>query len=260
MASQWFYMKAGNRFGPVTARILQALATTGEIGPADLISREGSGTWVDAARVKGLFPTTSPAPRTPATFTAADDQYALEVASSNPSIKSDAPDPEATGKLELDGLSRFVFLNPLGLPIWVVSGGLLVFVFLILFIEKQQQDRHPLPDAFNYGVSGFVYVWWIGIFVYLRAKMGRQTACPRCNRWFAALLVWSDAHVIGSHQEVHTYTGQTAIRDRNFQVTGYIDEQRTFPITIKTVAGHRKYRCKTCQHRWEVRDVGRVIA
>ena len=27
-----------------------------------------------------------------------------------------------------------------------------------------------------------------------------------------------------------TYTGQAAIRDRNFRVTGYVDEQRTMPV------------------------------
>ena len=90
-------------------------------------------------------------------------------------------------------------------------------------------------------------------------RLGRQTACPRCNRWFSKLLIKSDAQVIGSREEMHTYTGQAAIRDRNHQVTGYIDEQRTMPVTVKTVVGLRKYRCQSCGHRWEVSDVGRVI-
>ena len=90
-------------------------------------------------------------------------------------------------------------------------------------------------------------------------RLGRQTACPRCNRWFSKLLIKCDAHVVGSREEMHTYTGQAAIRDRNCQVTGYVDEQRTMPVTVKTVVGYRKYRCKACSHRWEVSDVGNVV-
>ena len=130
MADQWFYMKGGHRFGPVTPRILRSLAQGGEVRPTDLVSREGSGTWVDAARVKGLFPTTPPAPRIPSTLPV-NDQYALDVASPIPPIRSDSPEPEAKGELELDGLSRFLLLNPFGLPTWLVSGGLMLFVFLV---------------------------------------------------------------------------------------------------------------------------------
>ena len=130
---------------------------------------------------------------------------------------------------------------------------------LVLFIEKQQQTRQPLPDAFNYGVTGLMYAVWIGAFVHLRAKTGRQTACPRCNQWFSKLLIQSDARVVASREEMRTYTGQAAIRDRNYQVTGYIDEQRTMPVTVKTVVGYRKYRCSSCSHRWEVGDVGQLM-
>ncbi len=56
-----------------------------------------------------------------------------------------------------------------------------------------------------------------------------------------------------------THTGHAAIRDPNFQVTGYVDEQRTLPVTVKTVVGSRKYRCKACGHSWESIDVGKVI-
>ena len=114
MANLWFYLKAGNKFGPVTARILRQLALDGEIKPTDLVSREGSGTWVDAERVKGLFPPASPAPRTPAT-PPDDSPYALDVPSPISSIRTDPPEPEVKGKLELDAASRFFLIHPLGL-------------------------------------------------------------------------------------------------------------------------------------------------
>ena len=97
MADQWFYMKAGNRFGPVTPRIHPSLAQGGEIEPTDLVSREGSGTWVDAARVKGLFSPKPPAARTPA-FLLEEDQYALETVAAIPPIRTDPPEPESQGK------------------------------------------------------------------------------------------------------------------------------------------------------------------
>ena len=258
MADQWFYMKAGNRFGPVTPRILRSLAQGGEIQPTDLVSREGSGTWVDAGRVKGLFSPKPTASRTPA-LPLDDDQYALDVASVTPSIRTDPPEPEGSGKLELDAASRFFLLHPLGLPTWVVGGVLATFVLVVLLIDKDRNSPSPTPDLLLALMAGLFVVMWLGTYVWLRVWLGWQTACPRCNRWFSKLLIGSDAQVVASREEMHTYTGQAAIRDRNYQVTGYIDEQRTVPITVKTVVGQRKYRCGSCTHHWEVCDVGRVM-
>ncbi len=258
MADLWFHMKAGHRFGPVTARILRRLAGDGEIKPTDLMSREESGTWVDAGRVKGLFPPVTPVPRTPAALPN-DDQYALDVSSPIPPIKADPPEPEGKGKLELDAPSRFFLLHPLGLPTWVIGGVLATFVLILMLIEKERGSPRPSPEALISLMAGSFVAMWLGAYVWSRIWLGRQTACPRCNRWFSKLLIRSDSQVIGSQEEIHTYTGHTAIRDRNFRVTGYIDEQRAVPITVKTVVGHRKYRCKSCGHRWEVSEVGRVI-
>ena len=163
------------------------------------------------------------------------------------------------GKLELDAACRFLLLHPLGLPTWIVAAGLFTFVFLILWIEKGVQGGRPLPDAVNYGVAGVVFLTWVGAYVGLRVNFGRQTACPRCRRPFSKLLLDSAARVVASREEVHTYTGQAAIRDRNHRVTGYVDEERSLPVTVKTVVGRRRYRCRSCGHRWEVSDVGRVI-
>ena len=258
MANLWFYLKAGNKFGPVTARILRQLALDGEIKPTDLVSREGSGTWVDAVRVKGLFPSASPAPGTPAT-PPDDSPYALAVPSPISSIRSDPPEPEGKGRLELDAACRFFLTNPLGLPVWVIGGTLATFIFVLLLIEKERDSPRPAPEAFIPIMAGLSFLIWMIAYTCLRITLGKKTACPRCNRWFSKLLVRSDARVIDSREETRTYTGQAAIRDRNFRVTGYVDEQRTMPVTVKTIVGYRKYRCKACNHRWEISDVGKVV-
>jgi hypothetical protein len=258
MANLWFYMKEGNKFGPVTARILRQLALDGEIKPTDLVSREGSGTWVDAERVKGLLPPASPAPRSPAT-PPDDSPYALDVPSPTPPIRTDPPETEVKGKLELDALSRFFLLHPLGLPTWIIGSVLATFIFLVFIIDKERDSPRPAPEGFFPLLAGLSFGIWIAAYVWLRVWLGRQTACSRCNQWFSKLLIKSEAQVVGSREEMHTYTGQNAIRDRNGQVTGYIDEQRTMPVTVKTVVGLRKYRCKACNHRWEISDVGKVV-
>ncbi len=258
MADLWSYMKAGHRYGPVTARILRQLAVDGEIQPTDLVSREGSGTWVDATRVKGLFPPAPPAPRTPAALPD-DSPYALDVASPIPPIKADPPEPEGKGKLELDAPSRFFLLHPLGLPTWVIGGVLATFVLILMLIEKERGSPRPSPEALIPLMAGSFVVMWLGAYAWLRVWLGRQTACPRCNRWFSKLVIKSDSRVIDSREETRTYTGHAAIRDRNFRVTGYVDEQRTMPVTVKTIVAFRTYRCRTCGHRWETSDVGNAI-
>ena len=56
MPDQWFYSKNGQRFGPVDSSSLQQLASTGQIGVADLVWKNGMPEWLPASRVKGLFP------------------------------------------------------------------------------------------------------------------------------------------------------------------------------------------------------------
>ncbi|RMG00144.1 MAG: DUF4339 domain-containing protein, partial [Planctomycetota bacterium] len=54
---EWYYAKNNERFGPVTSAELKQLAEANQLGPDDLVWREGMSDWVPARRVKGLFPT-----------------------------------------------------------------------------------------------------------------------------------------------------------------------------------------------------------
>lgn len=55
MGDQWFYSTNGKQYGPVEARQLQQLASTGQLGVQDLVWKDGMLEWLPAGRVKGLF-------------------------------------------------------------------------------------------------------------------------------------------------------------------------------------------------------------
>ena len=56
MANEYFYARGEEQFGPVSGGQLKALATSGELEPTDLVWKEGMPDWVEARRIKGLFP------------------------------------------------------------------------------------------------------------------------------------------------------------------------------------------------------------
>ena len=53
--AQWFWMKGGQKQGPVDTAELKRLAQIGQLLPTDMIWREGMANWVSAANAKGLF-------------------------------------------------------------------------------------------------------------------------------------------------------------------------------------------------------------
>jgi hypothetical protein len=55
MGAAWYYEEAGAVIGPVTCSYLRQLARVGRLGTQARV-RRGSGNWVTARRVKGLFP------------------------------------------------------------------------------------------------------------------------------------------------------------------------------------------------------------
>lgn len=69
MANEWHYSKNGKRFGPVSGQQLKELAAKGELGPADLVWKEGMPQWVPASKIKGLMPGSSAVTNKPASPT-----------------------------------------------------------------------------------------------------------------------------------------------------------------------------------------------
>lgn len=52
---RWFYIQAGERYGPVTGPELRAAALLGFVGPRDRVGCGSDGPWAKAGNVHGLF-------------------------------------------------------------------------------------------------------------------------------------------------------------------------------------------------------------
>ncbi|HWE93777.1 MAG TPA: DUF4339 domain-containing protein [Tepidisphaeraceae bacterium] len=62
MANQWYYVRDGERRGPVTAEQLKGMAATGSLTPDDLVWTDYMSEWLPARRVPALvFPSAAPA-------------------------------------------------------------------------------------------------------------------------------------------------------------------------------------------------------
>jgi hypothetical protein len=67
MTDQWYCRISDEESGPISAPELKVMAAKGLLSPQDMVRRGEKGTWVTAARVKGLFSQgEAPAARTPA--------------------------------------------------------------------------------------------------------------------------------------------------------------------------------------------------
>lgn len=68
MSNHGYFKAAGQAFGPCTPMQLQRLAAEGTIKPTTLVRRGEDGEWVEAGKVKGMFPTETaetPKPQSP---------------------------------------------------------------------------------------------------------------------------------------------------------------------------------------------------
>lgn len=55
MSEKWYYSRGDSTVGPVSAPELKRLASVGQLGPTDLVWKEGMRDWVAADQVKGLI-------------------------------------------------------------------------------------------------------------------------------------------------------------------------------------------------------------
>ena len=56
MASNWYFARQGQQFGPVSSGQLREMARTRQVLPTDLIWKQGMGSWVPAGSLPDLFP------------------------------------------------------------------------------------------------------------------------------------------------------------------------------------------------------------
>jgi len=55
MATEWYYTRGTEQMGPVSSEELKQLAASGELGPDDLVWKEGMEDWRPAGQLKGLL-------------------------------------------------------------------------------------------------------------------------------------------------------------------------------------------------------------
>ncbi|MBY0456294.1 MAG: GYF domain-containing protein, partial [Gemmataceae bacterium] len=63
MNRHWYVSRDGRVFGPWTDAQLKAAAAKDTLRPTDLVNLAGEPKWVEARRVKGLFPAAPPSPK-----------------------------------------------------------------------------------------------------------------------------------------------------------------------------------------------------
>ena len=241
MAAHWSYIRGGKQFGPVSASVIKQLVEAGELLATDLIMKEGTGRWRPAAAVKGLFLVPEVKP---------PDVPGPEAAN-----VPDTQEPE--GRLELPGFTKFLCVNQMGLPV-LLLGGFAFMSLLVLAKEKASDDA-----GFKWFLMAFLDVIYCCIVIpgwlMERAARGSKSACPRCKAWFSKLLITRELAVLDSEEQTRHYTALNPIRDDTLRIVGYVDEQRSRPVTVKTVMVDMRYRCKTCGHRWENNEVEKVV-
>src|SRR5215471_11462439 len=62
MESVWYYAREGAQTGPVSFDELKKVVGAGQIGPEDLVWKEGTPDWMPAKTIPGLFATPAPSP------------------------------------------------------------------------------------------------------------------------------------------------------------------------------------------------------
>ncbi len=64
MPTEWFFSKGGQQLGPVSSEQLKQLAASDQLQPSDLVWKDGMSQWIEARKVKGVFPPpTVPSPQ-----------------------------------------------------------------------------------------------------------------------------------------------------------------------------------------------------
>jgi hypothetical protein len=58
--TQWYYGQGDKELGPIASEQLKQLAISGELGPQDMVWKEGMPNWVEAGSIQGLFAEAAP--------------------------------------------------------------------------------------------------------------------------------------------------------------------------------------------------------
>jgi|GEM_PF-4773911 len=92
MANEWHYARNGSQYGPINARDLKLMASSGKLRPTDTVWKSGMTEPVTASRVKGLFSTLDDGSSVPPplpTIAAAASNDSFGAVSSRPELPTD---------------------------------------------------------------------------------------------------------------------------------------------------------------------------
>ena len=125
--SEWYFLRDGGQFGPLSWQDLWRHGQKGELRPADLVWTEGMPEWRTAVSIPGLFPAAQPPqvqqPVQPQPAPApAPSPYYQPQAAPAPYAQA-APQPVPQRPIGDDPLMRMVL--PVGRSAWAIAAGYL---------------------------------------------------------------------------------------------------------------------------------------
>jgi hypothetical protein len=142
MAAQFHYLREGQQYGPVSAEQLKQAAASGGLRPHDLVWSEGFTGWVQATKVKGLFPVPlAPAPPPP-----------LPPPLTKPATKPSQRTPDAPAALPQHSNSlRWVIVAGVGVFSLVVVGSMVGLVVALTWprVNNRQADKGGAKDSLS---------------------------------------------------------------------------------------------------------------
>ena len=163
--SQWYYSESGQQAGPVSSEQLKQLATSGQLQPSDLVWKDGMGQWVEARKIKGLFP-----------------QQAVRPPQLPPTVP---PVPPVLPKQSLPPLIP----SPLNIPSIPIA---------VAAADQPPLSGQPgaVPALWNPQVAerwSLLLSWAFGSFLLARnwEALGNQARATRCMLWFYAVFPWA---------------------------------------------------------------------
>ncbi len=221
MAEQWYYSKNNQQQGPVSPEQLKQLAASGQLQPSDLVWKEGMGQWVEARKLKGLFPTETTPPMPPPVPTVAKSA-SPPIPVTAPAIPS-APSVTTPSNSPTSGEAPALW-NPKWLGAWSLLltwgfGSILLahnwrtlgskgralrcMIWFYAVIPYLIWSLLPFMSLIYFGVSGslpiivtLLIAWGFGsiLLAHNWKTLGSKGRALRCMIWFYAVipyLIWS---------------------------------------------------------------------
>jgi antitoxin component YwqK of YwqJK toxin-antitoxin module len=156
MANEWHYSKNGKRFGPVSVQRLKELAARGEIGPADLVWKEGMPQWVPASKIKGLLPGSAAVTNKPSTSTSPAAPAKFSPSAKQPTKKAETQRDDSELPKPKAGLStnaKVLAVGGVALVGILVIGTILAISGWMLFGGKSNSSPQAKADGADFKKS-----------------------------------------------------------------------------------------------------------